>query len=352
MVSFRDRVVVSVLSLCVLLPPAWAGAKPVTVGVDALREEILASGGGDVLLFGPNDLLRDLFLPMRKAGKVGSLTLVVPAEGSLVEGNLAAWKSYSSTLSPGAGNDFTLRNGVMDGAVDGLRVRVVSIGDWKTFRGDGPVILDLSFFLAIYRDEVRTPFVELPRKFLATLDDRKVDVSRVRGWMVGRDVVPLEHGYLAKLVGEMLQSPALFRAGLPAKWDALHQGEYLALFAENEEALPHFEEYLKHEPEDGSVLAKLARNSFVDREVERGMQYLARAFKADPYYIRGYPEAADYFLREGEPETAERLLRTAILFAPDDRELKGDLDRLLEQRASGAIPSGRRPTKGMHPGHP
>lgn len=199
---------------------------------------------------------------------------------------------------------------------------------------------------------MRTPFVELPRKFLATIEDRKGDVSRVRGWIAERDALPLGYGYLTKLVGEMLQHPAEFRMGLPAKWNALRPGEYLAFFAAYEEVLPRFEEYLKAEPEDGSVLVKLARYSFVDGEIERGLRYLARAVKADPYCIRAYSVGAGNYLEKGEIENAERLLRAGLRLAPDVPELEKNLERLLEQRASGTLPLRKRPSGGMPPGHP
>jgi hypothetical protein len=323
----------------VLLLPSVISAEDrngVEVGVEALRNDILFSHPSlhDIVLFSPDDHLADLFLPLHREKKISALMVVVPSENSLTGENLAAWRSYISTLSPGSDNLFLLR----EGTLDGFLVRVVSVKDWKGKPGNGPVILDLAFLLAMYQNEIRTPFVDLPRKFLSTLDDRKVDISRIRPWVVRRDLIPLAYGYLPKLIGEMVQTPSAFRKDLPRKWRELRRAEYLAFFSANEEAIPHFEKYRKEEPEDPSILFKLAQMHFVDREIERGMRYLHRAFKADAYYIRGYSESALNFFRKGEFENAERVLRAGLLSDPQNPDLKQGLGRILLEQAKKLLP--------------
>lgn len=312
----------------------------VLIGTEALRKDLpsLPAAGEEVTLFGPEDHLPDLFLPLHKEKRAGSLVVVVPSDTPLEEENLSAWKKYVAGLSPGADNLFVLRDGALEGEVDGLPVRVVPIQGWKGGAGNGAVVLDLSFLTAMYKDEVRTPFVDLPRKFIATIEDRGLDPSRLRLWVADRGRVPLAHGYLPKLVSEIARNPGAFRGEIPRKWRELRQGEYLAFFSAYEEAVPHLQMYLEEEPEDPSVLFLLAQLHFVDREIERGLRFLRRAFKADAYYIRGYPEAALQFFRKGELESAERVLRAGLLQEPSTPELKQGLAYVLLEQAKKLLP--------------
>ncbi len=320
--------------LSVVLAGSFAGAgdsQRVVTGIDALRAEIgvAPAAARDVLLFSPDDHLADLFLPLRRENWVDSFVLVVPSESPISDENVAAWKDYAGTLSPGADNAFILRDGGLEGMIEGLSVRIAGIRDWQRGPGRGPVILDLAFLVAMYKDEVRTPFVDLPRKFMATLEDRKVDPSRLRLWIADRAGIPLAWGYLPRLAEEVARNPSAFRGEIPAKWNALRHGEYLAFFGAHEEAAARFEEYLKDAPEDPAVLFRLAQLGFLDREIERGLGFLRRACKADAYYVRGYAESALRFFRRAEFEDAERIVRAGLLIEPSSLELKEGLAHAL-----------------------
>lgn len=340
---FRASLPALLFLFLVLLVPAVARGgwdARVLIGTEALRKDLpsLPAAGEEVTLFSPEDHLPDLFLPLHKEKRVGSLVVVVPSDSPLEEENLSAWKKYVTGLSPGADNLFVLRDGALEGKVDGLPVRVVPIQGWKGGAGNGPVVLDLSFLTAMYMDEVRTPFVDLPRKFLATIEDRGFDPSRLRLWVADRDRIPLAHGYLPNLMAEMVRNPGAFRGEIPRKWRELRQGEYLAFFSAYEEAVPHLQKYLEEEPEDPSVLFLLAQLHFVDREIERGLRFLRRAFKADAYYIRGYQEAALQFFRKGELENAERVLRAGLLQDPSTPDLKQGLAYVFLEQAKKLLP--------------
>lgn len=315
--------------------PAAASTAPTVVGADALRALL----GQDsprprtVLLFSPSDHLVDLFLALHEEGRVGALTVVAPAEEAFTPENLAAWRSHVSRIAPAAENSFSLRDGAIAGEVAGMKVSVVPVRDWRGSPEADPIVLDLAFLFAMYTDEVRTPFLELPRKFLATLDDRKADIARVVPWTASREDVPLAWGYVHKLLGEMVRNPDVFRRGLPGKWAELRQGEYLAYLAAFERAIPHFDSYLEAEPEDPAVLYRIAMMHFIDRAIERGVRYLHRASAADGYYVRGYERAADYLLRERDPDAAERIARAGLLSAPSDPGLNMALARVLLEQA-------------------
>lgn len=311
-----------------------AGAT-VEIGTEAIRNSIGASpvGRADVLLFSPADHLQDLFLPLKRAGKIGRLDLVIPGQGILRGENLAAWKRYVSGISPGADNGFQLDNGTIVGEIDGLHVSVIPVARWKMVPLTGPVIFDLSFLFGMYQDEVRTPFIDLPRRLLATLDDRKVPLPSVILWAANREEIPLSYGYIMKLAVEMFSGPENFRKGLPRKWEELRQAEHFAFFSAYEEASNHFDNYLKEEPEDPSVLYKIALMRFVDRDVEQGLRFLRRASRADRYYIRAYVEVAGNYMEKREFDHAERVLLAGLVVEPNDGGLKIALANVIVEQA-------------------
>lgn len=332
-----------ILFVCSFLPAAAESGKSVCVkmGLEVLREELFASGTAtrEIVLFGPEDHLTDLFLPLHRENRVGSVVVVVPSETSLNGENLSVWKKYVAPLSSASDNVFLLSEGALEGKIHGLGVRVVSIRDWKGSAGEGPAILDLSFLLAIYKDELRTPFADLPRKFLATIEDRNLHLSRLILWTADRDAIPLGRGYLPKLVEEAVRNPKMFREDLPPKWGELRQAEYLAFLSAFDEATVHFEKYLKENPEDPSVLYQIAQMHFVDREIERGMRFLQRAYKADFFYIRAYSETALRFFRAGKLDNAERVLRAGLLQEPGNPELRKGLAYVLLGQARKFLPA-------------
>lgn len=329
----RARAVAGLIAARLFLSGAVAAAAPACgEGIEWLRARI-AEGGGEVLVFTPADRLFDVFLPIRRDKGLERLTVVVPGERPFAEENLSAWKEYLFRMAAGRGDAFSLDGGALAGTIEGLAVRIVPVGQWRRPPRGGTVILDLSFLPALYQDEVRTPFVELVRKFLATLDDRKMDVSRVRPWVAAREEIPLAYGYLGKLMTEVIRAPAAFRKGLPPKWEELRLGEYFAFFSAFEDAAAHFENYLREEPEDPAVLFRMAMMRFVDREIEQGLRYLHRAFRSDPFYARGYHEAAMHYAERGDLAKAERILRAGLLGDTANAELKGALARVLLEEA-------------------
>lgn len=315
--------------------PAAEGRLPVPVGLEALRERISASSSpsGSVLLFSANDLLPVLFLPLHGEGKVASLTVVVPSDTPFTAQELDSWKSYVAAFSPGSDNGFVLEAGSMTGRIDGLAVRVHPLKEWRDPPKEGPVILDIAFLLARYEDEIRTPVPDLPRTFLEMLDGRKIDPSRLLPWVADRREIPLERGYLPKLVAELARDPGAFRDGLPAKWRALKTGEYLAFLGMYEQSVSHFEGFLKEEPEEPSVLLRIAFTRFVDGDADRGLRFLLRAYNADPYYVRGYAAAGFTLFAKGELGTAERVVRAGLALDPDFLDLKMGLARILLAQA-------------------
>ncbi len=266
------------------------------------------------------------------------MTVVVPSDAPFTGKDLESWKSYVSAFSPGSDNGFALEGGSMTGRVEGLIVRVYPLKQWRDPPSDGPVILDIAFLLSRYEDEVRTPVPDLPRTFLVMLEGRNVDPSRLILWVADRSDIPLERGYLPKLLDELARDPKGFRDGLPAKWRALKTGEYLAYLGMYEQAVSHFEDFLKEEPEEPSILLRIAYTRFVDGDADRGLRFLLRAYGADPYYVRGYAAAAFTMYTKGELGTAERIVRAGLALDPDFLDLKMGLGRILSAQAKKKLP--------------
>lgn len=299
-----------------------------------IRGVFLSTTGSDEAVFlSPEDHIPDLFLPARKDGRLGGVTVVFPREAEFGEADLGAFRGYLSGIAAGGDNSFSLRAGAIEGSIAGLKVRIVPATRWENAAPSGPVIVDLAFILAAYRDEVRTPYPDLVRKTLALLASRNIDPGRLFPWISDREEIPLERAYLPKLVAEAFRDPAKFRSGLPPKWEALKLGEHLAYLGYYEQAIAHFDLFLKEDPGEPAIHLRIAYMRLVDRDAEGGLRSLHRAYLADPYFIRGYSAAAFACFGRGDLETAERVIRAGLRQEPGFTDLKVGLGRILLAQA-------------------
>ena len=279
------------------------------------------------------DHLPDLFLPAWKGGRIGAVTIVFPQEAEFGGADIDAFRRYLSGLAPGADNSFFLRDGGIEGDLAGLKVRIVPFTVWREAPPSGPVIVDLAYILAAYRDEIRTPYTDLVRKTLDLLASRNIEPHRLFPWVSDREVIPIERAYLTELVNEAFRDPAKFRSGLPAKWEALKMGEHLAYLGLYEQAITHFDLFMRENPGEPSIHLRIAYMRLMDRDVEGGLRSLHRAWLADPYFLRGYSAAAFACYGRGDLETAERVIRAGLRQEAGFPDLKAGLGRILLAQA-------------------
>ncbi|MBI5419444.1 MAG: hypothetical protein HZA60_05090 [Deltaproteobacteria bacterium] len=194
-------------------------------------------------------------------------------------------------------------------------------------------MIDVGFFLPLYKDEVRTPMINLAMRLISTLKAAGVESDSI--WLVRRNgdfEFPLEFGYLPGLLQETFTNPERFSNSLPEKWKRLDAAQYLAFFGQVEEALREYEDLMRLE-DAPFLLYEGAILKFKYGDLDAGIKYLRGAAIKDRDYSRGFLLQALYFWRKGELAATESILRAGRDLFPDDEMMSIGLARVLTEQA-------------------
>lgn len=298
-------------------------------------EKGLPGAGGRALLVSPHDYLGTLLLPLRKAGVLKELVVLLPHDNVLTEGHLEELRGFLEKGGVPEGDRMGLRleSGSIRGTIEGMPVRISTLTALPKQEGEFLVVLDTAFLPAVYKNEVKTPMIGLARRLMLTLADRNVrGDSAVLLDAVGRADFSLEQGYLAALLREMIASPGDFTNTPPEKWRILGAAETAFFFAQYADGMTLFKEYLGRMPTDASACYKIALMAIRDLDVDLSLHWLVKAVEADPLYLRGFSEVAGYLFRKEMYEGAERVLLSGLSKAPKDPLLATNLSALYLSR--------------------
>ncbi len=336
--AFADNPVVGAEAI-----PNLPTARSQAEASDAL-EKRLPDVGGRLLLVSPHDYLTGLLLPLRREGVLKELTVVLPFDNSLTQGHLEEMRSFLEKAGV-TGEDrktFTLDNGSITGRIEGMVVAVHAMTGLPRQDRSSLVVIDTAFLPAVYRNEVKMPMVDLAWKLVLTLKDRGMASagSVVIFDATGRSDFPLEFGYLAALIKEMVSSPGDFAASLPGKWKILKSADGAYFFSQYAEGMSLYREYLRLAPGDASVCYRIAASAIRDLDVDMALHWLGKAVEADPVYKRAFAGVAEYLDRKELHDAAERVLLAGLAKFPKDLALSTNLSALYLSRGEAARKAG------------
>jgi hypothetical protein len=326
------------------------GRDPVPVSIARSQQEAKAAlekglpgAGGRVLLVSPHDYLGTLLLPLRKAGLLKELVVLLPHDNVLTEGHIEELRGFleKGGIPEGDRKGLRLENGSIRGTVEGMPVRISTLTGLPKQEGEFLVVLDTAFLPAVYKNEVKMPMVGLARRLAVTLADRNVrGKSIVIFDAVGRADFPMEQGYLASLLREMVGAPGDFTSDLPEKWKILGAAETAYFFSQYSDGMVLYKEYLGKAPGDASACYKIAMLAVRDLDVDLALHWLVKAVEADPLYRRAFSEVAGYLFRKELFEGAERVLLSGLSMFPKDPLCSTNLSALYMSRGQAAREAG------------
>lgn len=292
-----------------------------------LLERDLASAGGRLFIVSPQDYL-SVLLPLRRSGFLKEVVSVLPDDNVFTDVHLENVRSFllRAGVSKEDCGSFLLDNGAIRGTAEGMPLRLLPLSRIPKQAGDFLVVVDTSMFPALYRNDLKTPMLEIAWKAMLTLADRGVGAkAAIVVDSVGRDDFPLSFGYLAAALREMLSGPGKFTGTLPEKWRLLLAAEHADYFGRRAEALDLYKGYLSKAGADASVSYKLALVGIRDLDIEFALHWLGRAVETDSLYRRAYPEIAAYVHKKDLFDAAERILQAGLEHFPKDPMLAGSL---------------------------
>lgn len=213
----------------------------------------------------------------------------------------------------------SLENGVFYGTLRGLPFQAATMRSLPSL--DGPVVvhLDLSYFSALYRNEVTTPLYTLAHQTLEPLRKAAwptplatLSVSTEEG------AVPMELRFLKDVLTETFAHPELLDAPLPESWTLRKDARYYETFYQGEIVLSSYLAMEKLAPQDASVKYDLYRVEMGTKEVETALGYLAEAVSLELGYGQEYVSLGLQFLERGRTEEGINLLQRAAGLFPDN----------------------------------
>jgi len=314
------------------------------------KEEIgrsLAVTGGKILLVSPHDYLSRVLIPLRKRGVLTDLQVILPIEVAFGPDDLEGIrkKLEAEGVPEGDRSSFRWDNTTVSGRIDGMPVSIYTLPGYPRQEAPRLVVVDTSFFPAVYRNEVTTPMIGLVIRLARTLTSRNVTAGKVLILdALGRADFPLEHGFLPHLLKELLGDPESFSRGLPERWAALAAADHAYFFAQYPEAVTQYREYMDLAGRvDPSACYKVALMTARDLDAAMALQWINKAAASDNVYRRAYGEAAEYLFRKELYEQAESILKGGLERFPRDPPLATALAALYIQRAEAIRDTGDEP---------
>lgn len=194
-----------------------------------------------------------------------------------------------------------------------------------------PIVLhiDLSFFQALYKGEIKTPLYPLLAQSL--------DLLRQKQWHCAATTIslsnlgsriPLASRFVGYDLAAFFHDPTIFDQPLPESWDLRARALYLENFFKKEEVRELYLKMELKEPGDPSIKYALYQVARQFKEVDAALDYLAQAVELDRIYALEYFALADVAREQQLTGQVLRMLGLAQNAFPENPFLR---IRLAEQ---------------------
>jgi len=174
------------------------------------------------------------------------------------------------------------------------------------------VHIDLSYFAARYRNEIKTPVYTLVGEELKRWQTQHWAVSGATisfGNLLGN--VPLGMRFLGRDLRQLLEHPAMLDDDLPRTWKLRARALYLENFFKKEKMLEIFNEMQRLEPDNPDVLYNLYQVQRRFKDGNAALKLLADAVRQDPCYALEYYTLAEIAQGKNRADAALRMLTLA-----------------------------------------
>ena len=277
---------------------------------------------GTPLPFRENLLTGDNFIRTASLlGMIGETVWVLPRGRSLTEENFEDLKKlYSPETGPGSPDSLRFREGVVEGTLGGMPVRICTLSDLKDIELNGVVLhVDMKFFPALNANSKgRSPLGTL-FDTLESLRTRRLEVKAVHlSDVFYGGLSPLYYAFLLDALRSLVSEPSLLRQPVDPRWTAAAEALKMERLGERDGALNIMQRIAESYP--GYAYPYYFGATVFCRRGDRGacLDFLGRAFERDPRYIDGFIELSVLASRGGRTGFARRLLEEAARLDGDN----------------------------------
>ncbi len=257
------------------------------------------------------------------AGMISRVYWVPPTKETVGEEPIENIRNRFASLAGESGPEKLEKDGkAVSGTINGIPVYICNLRDIPAIAGETILAVDLTFFTVLYKDEVRTPFLELLASFMQTLGSSGLKASdAVISYSTSLDVVPLQQRFIGRYLKKFLSDPESLSGGPPAAWLLRAQGMHYDTFFQVEEALDAYSKAVDIDPKDASLRFDLALSYFSEKNAARMKEELDTAVSLDRGYYPAYISYGKYLADKGLTLDAESFLDEAEKAEPYDPEV-------------------------------
>jgi tetratricopeptide (TPR) repeat protein len=200
-----------------------------------------------------------------------------------------------------------------------MPVYIYSLKNLPKVKEDALLMIDISFFMPLYENEVKKPLLDIFGGLMNTLGEKDIPVSEaVVSYSTYMDEVPLEYRFLGGYVGTFLSHPEKLKDGPPQTWELRSQAMYNETFFQTDDVVQSYVDAVKLDPEDASLRYALANAFFSNKDLEGLRKELEQAVGLDKGYYQAYLTFANYFHSNKMDKDAEYFLQRAAEANPSD----------------------------------
>jgi len=263
----------------------------------------------------------DYLTYLHKLGIISKLYWVPPYRGSVGGEPLDNFKEYLRAYGSTEDELKKLKQEktFISGTVNGLPIVVSGLGELSPPISDAVMLIDLTFFNKLYKNEVTEPMLDLFASFVKMLSDVSPKVSHVIiVYSTAYGDLPMEKRFLGGYIKTYFTDPAALRDSPPDNWLIRANAMYDDTFFQTEQSLELYKKAAESAPDDPAAVYDLAQGYFAVKDLDNMAKNLDKAVELDNGYYPAYFKYAEYFTEKGIYGATQHFLDQAAIYAPDD----------------------------------
>ncbi len=205
------------------------------------------------------------------------------------------------------------------GTVAGIPVRIYALKDLPRIRRRMVVLADPGFFKDLYKNEVKTPFLDLFGGVMNSLGASGIRVSDATvSYSSSLPPLSVKDRFIARYLYTYFSEPKKLKNGPPATWKLRSQAMYDGTFYQLNQVAQSYADAIKKDPKDPSLQYDMALALFELKDLKGVRMELADTVGLDKNYYPAYLDMASYFYSRKMPPDSEYFARIAAKINPKD----------------------------------
>ncbi len=244
-----------------------------------------------------------------------------PAKKSVKTESIARFRKFLKSIGlpkKEVGSFRHYGNGIR-GTVAGIPVRIYSIKELPRIRRRMVVLADPSFFKDLYKNEVKTPFLDLFGGVMNLLGASGIRVSDATvSYSSSLPPLSVKDRFIARYLYTYFSDPEKLKNGPPATWKLRSQAMYDGTFYQLNQEAQSYADAIKKDPKDPSLTYDMALALFELKDLKGVRMELANTVGLDKNYYPAYLDMASYFYSQKMHPDSEYFARIAARINPKD----------------------------------